>query len=37
MFEDSNAWAKNADWGSNFARTVVQLKDPSALAVPIAS
>jgi putative ABC transport system permease protein len=32
MFEDSNAWAKNADWGSNFARTVVQLKDPSALA-----
>ncbi|MES2265993.1 MAG: ABC transporter permease [Bacteroidota bacterium] len=32
MFEDSNAWAKNAPWGSNFARTIVQLKDPSALA-----
>jgi putative ABC transport system permease protein len=31
MFEDSNPWAKNGDWGSNFARTVVQLKDPSAL------
>jgi putative ABC transport system permease protein len=31
MFEDTNAWAKNATWGSNFARTVVQLKDPSAL------
>jgi putative ABC transport system permease protein len=31
MFEDSNAWAKSSDWGSNFARTVVQLKDPSAL------
>jgi putative ABC transport system permease protein len=31
MFEDSNAWAKNSDWGSNFARTVVQLKDPLAL------
>ncbi|MES2063905.1 MAG: ABC transporter permease [Bacteroidota bacterium] len=31
MFEDSNAWAKNSDWGSNFARTVVQLKSPSAL------
>ncbi len=31
MFEDTNSWAKNSDWGSNFARTVVQLKDPSAL------
>jgi putative ABC transport system permease protein len=31
MFEDTNAWAKDSTWGSNFARTVVQLKDPSAL------
>jgi putative ABC transport system permease protein len=31
MFEDSNAWAKDSGWGSNYARTVVQLKDPSAL------
>ncbi|RFZ84479.1 ABC transporter permease [Mucilaginibacter terrenus] len=27
MFEDANAWAKNSGWGSNFARTIVQLKD----------
>ena len=32
MFEDSNAWAKNSDWGSNYARTIVQLKNPEALA-----
>ncbi|RYU92432.1 ABC transporter permease [Mucilaginibacter terrigena] len=32
MFEDANPWAKNGGWGSNFARTVVQLKNPSALA-----
>lgn len=32
MFEDSNAWAKGAPWGSNFARTIVQLKEPGALA-----
>ncbi len=31
IFEDENPWAKNADWGSNFARTLVQLKDPSYL------
>ncbi|MBB5394294.1 ABC transporter permease [Mucilaginibacter sp. AK015] len=31
MFEDSNPWAKDSGWGSNFARTVVQLKDPSSL------
>jgi len=31
MFEDSNAWAKDSGWGSNFARTIVQLKDPSSL------
>ncbi|MFD0793942.1 ABC transporter permease [Mucilaginibacter litoreus] len=31
MFEDSNAWAKDASWGSNFARTIVQLKSPAAL------
>jgi putative ABC transport system permease protein len=31
QFENTNAWAKNSGWGSNFCRTVVQLKDPSAL------
>ncbi|TWR31377.1 FtsX-like permease family protein [Mucilaginibacter pallidiroseus] len=31
MFEDSNPWAKSSGWGSNFARTVVQLKNPGAL------
>ncbi|RFZ94194.1 ABC transporter permease [Mucilaginibacter conchicola] len=31
LFEDANDWAKNGGWGSNFARTVVQLKDPSKL------
>jgi len=31
IFENENSWAKNADWGSNYARTVVQLKDPSYL------
>jgi len=30
LFENANAWTKNADWGSNFARTYVQLKDPSS-------
>jgi putative ABC transport system permease protein len=32
MFEDENTWAKNADWGSNFANTIVQLKGPSDIA-----
>ncbi|MDB5141471.1 MAG: FtsX-like permease family protein, partial [Mucilaginibacter sp.] len=32
MFEDENSWAKNADWGSNFANTIVQLKGHSDLA-----
>ncbi|TSD66914.1 FtsX-like permease family protein [Inquilinus sp. KBS0705] len=32
MFEDSNAWAKDSGWGSNFARTVVQLKSSAGLA-----
>lgn len=27
MFEDSMPWAKTSSWGSNFARTIVQLKD----------
>lgn len=31
MFEDANAWAKNSGWGSNFARTIVQLKDGASL------
>jgi putative ABC transport system permease protein len=32
MFEDSNPWAKTSGWGSNYARTVVQLKNPESLA-----
>ena len=32
LFEGENAWAKNADWGSNFANTIVQLKGPSDFA-----
>ncbi|OOQ61848.1 ABC transporter permease [Mucilaginibacter pedocola] len=32
MFEDSNPWAKDSGWGSNYARTVVQLKDSKSLA-----
>ncbi len=32
IFEDTNPWAKQAGWGSNFAQTVVKLKDPAALA-----
>jgi putative ABC transport system permease protein len=32
MFEDANPWAKNSGWGSNYARTVVQLKNPESLA-----
>ncbi|MGZ3820959.1 MAG: ABC transporter permease [Mucilaginibacter sp.] len=32
IFENENTWAKNADWGSNFAQTFVLLKDPSYLA-----
>jgi putative ABC transport system permease protein len=31
LFENANPWAKNADWGSNFARTYVQLKDAAML------
>ncbi|TFF39676.1 ABC transporter permease [Mucilaginibacter psychrotolerans] len=31
MFEDANPWAKNSGWGSNYARTVVQLKSPEGL------
>jgi putative ABC transport system permease protein len=31
MFEDANPWAKNSGWGSNYARTVVQLKNPKSL------
>ncbi|MBK0379177.1 ABC transporter permease [Mucilaginibacter segetis] len=31
MFEDSNPWAKDSGWGSNFARTVVQLKSSASL------
>lgn len=31
IFENENAWAKGSDWGSNFATTFVQLKDPSNL------
>jgi putative ABC transport system permease protein len=31
LFEGENSWAKNADWGSNFANTIVQLKGPSDL------
>jgi len=26
LFENANAWTKNSGWGSNFARTYVQLK-----------
>lgn len=32
MFEDANPWTKNSGWGSNYARTVVQLKNPQGLA-----
>lgn len=31
LFEAANPWAKDSGWGSNFARTVVKLKAPSAL------
>jgi putative ABC transport system permease protein len=31
MFEDANPWAKNSGWGSNYARTVVQLKNARGL------
>jgi len=31
MFEDSNPWAKDSGWGTNYAVTIVQLKDASAL------
>jgi len=31
QYENANAWTKQAGWGSNFCRTVVLLKDPSAL------
>jgi putative ABC transport system permease protein len=31
LFEEENSWAKNANWGSNFARTIVQLKSPADL------
>jgi len=32
QYENANAWTKQSGWGSNFCRTVVLLKDPSALA-----
>jgi putative ABC transport system permease protein len=32
IFEGENPWVTNTDWGSNYARTFVQLKDPSDLA-----
>jgi putative ABC transport system permease protein len=31
IFENENTWAKGSDWGSNFATTLVQLRDPSYL------
>ena len=31
IFENENTWSKGSDWGSNFARTFVQLRDPSYL------
>jgi putative ABC transport system permease protein len=31
MFIDANPWVKDASWGSNFAQTFVQLKNPSGL------
>lgn len=31
IFEDENPWVKNTDWGSNYARTFVQLKDPATI------
>ncbi len=31
QFEAANTWAKTSGWGSNFSRTLVKLKDPSAL------
>jgi len=31
QFEAANAWAKTSGWGSNFNRTLVKLKSPSAL------
>lgn len=27
LFEDANPWTKQSGWGSNFARTIVKLKD----------
>jgi len=31
IFESENSWAKNANWGSNFCQTYVQLKDQHSL------
>ncbi|TWR26060.1 FtsX-like permease family protein [Mucilaginibacter achroorhodeus] len=31
LFDEANDWAKNSGWGSNYARTVVKLKDPAGL------
>jgi len=31
QFENANAWAKTSDWGSNYDRTIVQLKDAASL------
>ena len=31
QFENANAWAKGSNWGSNFCRTIIQLKGPSSL------
>ena len=30
QYENANTWTKQSGWGSNFCRTVVLLKDPSA-------